>query len=104
MATATEIFEAIAGCYYRRFHRLAPGKSEPIETHRDSNDEENREQYGLWCKTGALVDAATRIVELETALALLADAAEDTLSSHEDELQCCLVTRERCGQARALLR
>lgn len=62
-------FEAIAELYYRRFHRLAPGKSEPIETGRDSNDDENRAQFASWRKSHvAFLDAIDRIVALEEEL------------------------------------
>jgi hypothetical protein len=84
MATATEIFEAIAGCYYRRFHRLAPGKSEPIETGRNSNDDENREEYDLWRKREAILDAAARIVELESVLEKIVREYDDTYDAETD--------------------
>jgi hypothetical protein len=60
-------FETIADLYYRRFGRLAPGKSEPAALYRDSNDAENHEQYAKWMGTGqALTDAIDRIIDLET--------------------------------------
>jgi hypothetical protein len=43
-------FEAIAGLYYMRFRRLAPGKNEAPETYRDSNDDENRARFRAWAQ------------------------------------------------------
>lgn len=65
-------FEAIAGLYYGRFRRLAPGKSEAIETGRDSNSDENREQFRAWRQSDqAFIDAIDRIVELDHKVAEL---------------------------------
>lgn len=59
-------FEAIADLYYRRFHRLAPGKSEALESYRNSNDEENRVQYAQWLNSpNAFADAIKRILDLD---------------------------------------
>lgn len=58
-------YEAIADLYYRRFGRLAPGKSEPLETAHDSNDDENRAQFSTWLNSHhAFEDAIARIVKL----------------------------------------
>lgn len=84
MATATEIFEAIAALYYARFHRLAPGKSEPIETGRDSNDDENRAEFTNWIRSNALHDAATRIVTLESVLQQIVDEYDNTYDADTD--------------------
>jgi hypothetical protein len=66
MSNALYQFEAIADLYYRRFHRLAPGKSEALESYRDSNDEENRVQFAQWLNSpNAFADAIKRIIELD---------------------------------------
>jgi hypothetical protein len=49
-------FETLAELYHKRYHRLAPGKSEPFGF-RDSNEPENRKQYDEWYKTQSLKDA-----------------------------------------------
>ncbi len=69
MSTATIRFETIGSLYYSRYHRLRPGKSEAPETYRDSNDEENREQFDQWFATKAFTDAIDRIFELEEKVA-----------------------------------
>lgn len=72
-------FEAIADLYYRRFHRLAPGKSEALESYRDSNDDENREQFSKWrTSNDAFMDAIKRIIDL--------DERVDQLQRQIDEL------------------
>ena len=59
-------FEAVADLYYRRFHRLAPGKSEALESYRDSNDDENRAQFAKWrASNDAFMDAIKRIIDLD---------------------------------------
>jgi hypothetical protein len=59
-------FEAIADLYYRRFHRLAPGKSEAPESYRDSNDDENRAQFAAWrASNDCFMDAIKRIIALD---------------------------------------
>lgn len=61
-----ERFEAWADLYYRRFHRLSPGKSEAPEMYRDSNDEENRAQCREWHDSGlAALDAILEVVRLQ---------------------------------------
>jgi hypothetical protein len=61
-------FEAIGDLYYRRYHRMRPGKSEPWETGRDSNDIENHAQFDQWFAVHAFTDALERIVQLEDEL------------------------------------
>lgn len=68
MASANERFEAIGELYYRRHHRLRPGKCEAPETYRDSSSDENRELFESWFATHAFGDAIDRIVELEEKL------------------------------------
>lgn len=68
MSTANERFEVIGDLYYRRHHRLRPGKSEAPETYRDSCSEENRQLFDNWIATGAFTDAIERIRELELKL------------------------------------
>lgn len=58
-------FETLGDLYYRRYHRLRPGKDEPPEAYRDSCSDENVEQYSAWLRDKALSDAVARIVELE---------------------------------------
>jgi hypothetical protein len=60
------IFETWADLYYRRYGRLVPGKSEPLETGRDSSDEENYIQHEAWHASRlSILDAIRRIIELE---------------------------------------
>lgn len=60
-----ERFETLGELYYRRFHRLRPGKSEPLVMHRSANDEENQTQFKNWMEShAALYDAIDRIIEL----------------------------------------
>ena len=59
------VFETLGDLYYRRYHRLRPGKSEAPETYRDSNDDENRAKFSTWVVSFALLDAVARIVQLE---------------------------------------
>lgn len=81
MSTHLERFEAIADLYYRRFHRLAPGKSEALESYRDSNDEENRKQWADWfASPNAFGDAIERIIALE--------AKVEELKRDLDECDC----------------
>ena len=40
-----ECYEAVGELYYRATGRLRPGKSEPLGTGRDSNDQENRDRF-----------------------------------------------------------
>ena len=61
-------FEIIGDLYHARFHRLRPGKSEPMETGRSSSDEENRVQFLDWFRSGvALEDALREIKRLRDA-------------------------------------
>lgn len=71
MSSANERFEAIGELYYRRHHRLRPGKYEAPETYRDSSSDENRELFESWFATHAFTDAIDRIVELEGVLSNL---------------------------------
>jgi hypothetical protein len=66
--TPIERFEAIGDLYYRRHHRLRPGKAEAPETGRFSSDEENCTQFDSWFATQAFSDAVARIIELENEL------------------------------------
>lgn len=43
------VFETKAELYYRRFCRIAPGKSDPL---RDSNESENVNQWNAWQTSG----------------------------------------------------
>jgi hypothetical protein len=45
---ANERFEIIGEMYYRRFHRLRPGKDESAASGRSSMDNENVEQFQQW--------------------------------------------------------
>lgn len=72
MTDALYRFEAIAALYHRRFHRLAPGKSEALESYRDSNDDENRAQFAKWrASNDSFLDAIDRIIELDHKVAEL---------------------------------
>jgi hypothetical protein len=65
MASALERFEALGSLYYTGTGYLRPGKSNPLETGRDSNDDENRERFEAWLAACALTAAIDRIVSLE---------------------------------------
>lgn len=86
--TWNERFEIVADLYYRRYRRLAPGKSEAMETGRDSSSEENRAQWETFQKTFALPDAVARIAELEGQLAVERKLADDAIE--EAKRQCAL--------------
>lgn len=75
---ANEHFETLAALYYKRYHRLAPGKYEAPETGRCSNDPENRVQFNAWFSEQALVDAIERIAKLEAVLRQIVDEYDDT--------------------------
>jgi len=64
-------FEILGELYYRRFHRLRPGKDEAMECGRDSCDAENIEQFGGWYGDGcvALEDALAEIHRLKDRIA-----------------------------------
>lgn len=62
---ALTVFETLGNLYHRRYHRLCPGKSEALESYRDSNDDENRAQFAKWLESLALLDAIARIATLE---------------------------------------
>jgi hypothetical protein len=63
---ATARFEALNSLYYRATGYLRPGKSEPMETRRDSSSPENRERFEQWLVSHGWTAALDRIVELET--------------------------------------
>lgn len=69
--THTERFEIIGDLYYRRHHRLRPGKYEAPETYRDSGSEENHQLFDNWIATKAFTDAIDRIGELDAEVAEL---------------------------------
>lgn len=79
-------FEAIAELYYKRFHRLAPGKSEAPETGLDSSDEANRAQFKEWRNSDTcFMDAIDRICWFEDkikALEGVIDDLEERLGEH----------------------
>ena len=59
-------FEAWATLYYARFHRLSPGKSQPMECYHD-DEAENRAQCDDWHKSGLAkhdaIMAVARLIE-----------------------------------------
>lgn len=58
-----ERFEAWADLYYKRFHRLSPGKDDIF---RDSNDEENISVCNIWHEIGlAKHDVIMEIIRLK---------------------------------------
>lgn len=58
--------EAWDALYYRRFHRLAPGRSEARELGIDSSDDENRVQCDAWHSSGlAGLDAIMEVARLQ---------------------------------------
>jgi len=77
MADIVERFEAFGMLYYRRFHRLRPGKDEPRALCRSSNEPDNVAQYEKWFEGQALYDAIDRIVELEAENEKLKEELED---------------------------
>lgn len=58
-------FEGVGRLYYRRYHRLRPGKDEPMGSGRDSMDDDNLRQFQDWIKHEAFYDAIRRIDVLE---------------------------------------
>jgi len=65
MITHIERFEAIGDLYYRRHHRMRPGKSEAWETGRDSNGKElqmTKEQIPERCERCQEVQPNYRLV------------------------------------------
>lgn len=78
MSNANERFEAIGDLYYRRFHRLRPGKSESPLSYRDSNDEENHAQFDGWRTSDvAFIDAIDRLIAREARIESLQQELED---------------------------
>ena len=65
--------DTINRLYMKRFHRQAPGHSEPLPTGRDSNDRENHEQYDEWINKTAIWDACDFIAKLEKEIGELSD-------------------------------
>lgn len=70
-------FEGVGRLYYRRYHRLRPGKDEPAECGRDSMDEDNLRQFQDWIKHQAFDDAISRIDVLEAETARLTAKLEE---------------------------
>ncbi len=79
MADALSRFEALGALYYAETGYLRPGKSNPLETGRDSNDDENRERFEQWVTTRALTAALDQVVHLERCV--------EGLASRLDELE-----------------
>jgi hypothetical protein len=77
----TERFELMAGLYYRRYHRLAPGKSEPAALCRDSSSDENRTQYDTWLGSLAYGDLQEWAIWLEKRVLWLEERME--ISRHD---------------------
>ena len=74
------VFEILGDLYYRRYHRLRPGKSEAPETYRESNDDENRAQFAVWTVNHALMDAIARIVKLQEEVETLTEQRDVEVS------------------------
>lgn len=70
-------FEGVGRLYYRRYHRLRPGKDEPAECARNSMDDDNLRQFQDWIKHQAFEDAIRRIDALEAKLEAYGDALDD---------------------------
>lgn len=64
----TQRFETVGDLYYRHSGRMRPGKSEPLETNRDSSDPENKAAFDEWMVTFCFGAALDRIAELEERL------------------------------------
>ncbi len=79
MADSLSRFEALGALYYAETGYLRPGKSNSIETGRDSNDDENRERFEQWVATRSLTAALDRIVSLEQQVDDLQDDFEHHL-------------------------
>ena len=71
--TPTDRYECLAALYAKRYGRLAPGKDDRVL---DSSTPANKRQFDRWMRTQALVDAVTRLVELERELAAVRAALE----------------------------
>jgi hypothetical protein len=83
---ANEHFEGVGRLYYRRYHRLRPGKDEPAECGRDSMDEDNLRQFQDWIKHEAFEDAIRRIDMLEAKLEAYRPALEDIAGIADEAL------------------
>ena len=68
MSDALTRFETIGQLYYERYHCLRPGKSESLESYRDSSSDENRTQFDQWFATQAFTDAVDKIARLEASV------------------------------------
>ncbi len=72
----TARFETVGALCYRHSGRLRPGKSESMETNRDSSDPENRAAFDEWMATLCFGAALDRIAELEAKIERL-EGSED---------------------------
>jgi hypothetical protein len=80
--TSTDRFELVGRLYYSATGYLRPGKSEPLETGRDANSDENRERFENYCATRLLNDLLTALHEAE----IDRDAARGDLDDLQDSL------------------
>lgn len=72
-----ERFEAWAELYYKRYHRLAPGKSESVYTGRDSSSTENIRTYDAWAISGLCnIDCIHEVIRLKKVIENLEKAME----------------------------
>lgn len=67
-------FEGVGRLYERRFHRLRPGKDDPI---RNSMDDDNLRQFQDWIKHQAFDDAISHIDVLEAETKRLTEKLEE---------------------------
>lgn len=74
MSNALTRFEVVGDLYYRRYHRLRPGKNEAAVTGRDSSSTENSSQFDEFCAMHLFRDALDRIAELEEQVKRLENA------------------------------
>jgi hypothetical protein len=93
-------FEAWAALYFRRFNRLAPGKSDPMD---DSNSDENVARCAAWHASGlAAHDAIEWVVELESALERASADTQETAGALVEALRVAaywLQDTQDCGAA-----
>lgn len=61
-------FELVGELYYRRFHRLRPGKDEPPASYRNANTDENRAQFDAWAVNHLFTDLLDYTLKLEARL------------------------------------
>jgi len=82
-----EHFEIVGQLYERRFHKLRPGKSVPMECGYSSMDDDNVKQFKRWIEAQSWDDAIEEISRLQSKVKELEEQAEDFASAKSGEPQ-----------------